>query len=582
MSQRGLGKLGTFALSSVLLWGCAQAPHQQPSAPFELTIAHINDHHSNLLAHEGTALSVNGEAYEVETGGFARVVTQIASIRANNANVLALHAGDAITGTLFYTIFNGEADAALMNQVCFDAFSLGNHEFDNGDAGLKFFLDSLALTQDCRTEVLAANVAPEVGVSPLTPKTRWDSFKPYTVFNVGSEKVGLIGLDIAIKTKNSSQPDASTLFADELETARTYISELQRQGIDKIGLLTHIQYKNDIRLAEQLPAVDFIIGGDSHTLLGEFAQYGLPTEGPYPTEVFNADGDKVCIAQAWQYSQIVGELKVTFSDDRVDSCGGQPHLLVSEGAPEAVRAQAHFTAVRPDAAAQAMLATYQESLDELTLTTIAEVKERLCMKRMGPMQLEDCGRGRQSDVHAVVAQAFLASAPQADFALQNGGGVRTELSAGALTIADAYRLLPFANTLVEVQINGAQVKQVLEQALAYALSDSGSDGAYPHGAGIRFDVDISAPMGERFTHLQVKTDNGWQALEPTETYTMITNSFLAGGADGWRLLGELKQAGLVQDTYVNYAQSFVDWARKTKTIKRPTEHSTQSYRTADE
>lgn len=582
MLRRGLSKLGLITLGSVVMFGCAQAPNDREPATFELTVAHVNDHHSNLLPHQGTKISVMGHDYEVETGGFARVVSQIDAIRAANANVLALHAGDAITGTLFYTIFNGEADAALMNEVCFDAFALGNHEFDNGDAGLKHFLDSLALTQDCRTEVLAANVEPEVGVSPLTPKTRWDSFKPYTIFNVGGEKVGLIGLDIAIKTKNSSQPDASTMFADELETAQFYIAELQSQGIHKIGLLTHIQYKNDLRLAEALPAVDFIIGGDSHTLLGDYAGYGLPAVGPYPMQVLNTDGAPVCIAHAWQYSQVVGELQMTFSGDAVASCGGEPHLLVSEAAPNAVKNLPGFTAVEKDAAAQALLVGYQDSLDELTQTNIATVDERLCMKRMGPMTIEDCGLGRQSDVHAVVADAFLASAPQADFALQNGGGVRTDLNAGALTIADAYRLLPFANTLVEIQITGAQVKQVLEQAVEYALSDSGSDGAYPHGAGIRFDVDISAVNGERFSNLQVKTDAGWQTMQPEQTYTMITNSFLAGGADGWRLLGELKQAGLVQDTYVNYAQSFVDWARKTKTIKRPTEHSTQRYRTADE
>ncbi|RUO48788.1 bifunctional metallophosphatase/5'-nucleotidase [Pseudidiomarina aquimaris] len=582
MLQPGFGKFAIAAVSSLLLFGCAQAPSDIPPAPFELTVAHVNDHHSNLLPHAGTQLHVMGQDYEVETGGFARVVSQIAAIRAANANVLALHAGDAITGTLFYTIFNGEADAALMNQVCFDAFALGNHEFDNGDKGLKHFLDALALTQDCRTEVLAANVEPQVGVSPLTPKTRWDSFKPYTIFSVGGEKVGLIGLDIAIKTKNSSQPDATTMFADELATAQYYIAELQQQGIEKIGLLTHIQYKNDLRLAEQLPAVDFIVGGDSHTLLGDYASYGLPTVGPYPMQVTNADGAPVCIAQAWQYSQVVGELKVSFAGDDVASCGGQPHLLVSTDAPEAITRLEGFTAVAPDATAQKMLVTYQDSLDELTQTNIAEVAERLCMKRMGPMTLADCGIGRQSDVHAIVAEAFLASAPQADFALQNGGGVRTDLNAGALTIADAYRLLPFANTLVEVQITGAEVKQVLEQAVEYALSDSGSDGAYPHGAGIRFDVDISAANGERFSNLQVKTVSGWQPLQPEQSYTMITNSFLAGGADGWRLLGDLKQAGLVQDTYVNYAQSFVDWARKIKTIKRPTEHSTQSYRAADE
>lgn len=572
---------GTGVLTSLLvLAGCGQTPKQVTE--FELTVAHINDHHSNLLPREGTRIQVDGKAYQIETGGFARVVSQIDAIRANNPNVLALHAGDAITGTLFYTLFEGAADAALMNEVCFDAFALGNHEFDNGDAGLKHFLDALRLTQDCRTEVLAANVRPQVGVSPLTPKTRWDSFKPYAIFQLQGEKVGLIGLDIAVKTKNSSQPDASTEFADELVTAKYYVAELQRQGIEKIGLLTHIQYKNDRRIAAELPSVDFIIGGDSHTLMGDYAQNGLTTVGSYPQQVTNIDGDPVCIAHAWQYTQVVGELQILFSGNAVASCAGQAHMLVSTDAPEAITALPQFSAVGKDAAAQELLDGFQESLDELTKTEIATVASRLCMKRMGPMTIADCGIGRQSDVHAVVAKAFLASAPQADFALQNGGGVRTDLDAGALTIADVYRLLPFANTLVEVEITGAEVKQVLEQALTYALSESGSDGAYPHGAGIRFDVDLAAADGERISDLEVKIDGSWQPLKPNQSYTMITNSFLAGGADGWYLLGELNAAGRVQDTYVNYAQSFVDWARETELIKRPSEHSTQSYQPVGE
>lgn len=560
-------------LTSLLLVSCAQISAPQP---YHLTIAHVNDHHSHLLPMQGTEIVVNGESHRIETGGFARVATKIESIRQQNSHVLALHAGDAITGTLFYTLFDGTADAALMNLVCFDAFALGNHEFDNGDTGLKRFLDALNMG-DCGTPVLAANVAPEVGVSPLTEKTRWDSFKPYAVYNVGGERVGIIGLDIAIKTKNSSQPDKTTVFADEYTTAKYYVNELRELGIEKIGLLTHIQYRNDLSLAERLPAIDFIIGGDSHTLLGDYSLHGLPSVGPYPMQVTNADGDLVCVAHAWQYSQVVGELVMSFAGDVVADCAGQSHFLVAEDAPEAITQLPQFSAVAEQPAVVAQLAGYQSKLDELTHQVIAEVDQRLCIRRMGVQTNPECGRGRQSDAHRVVAEAFLMSAPQADFALQNGGGVRRELNQGDLTVADVYSLLPFSNTLVEMQITGAEVKQVLEQALTYALSAGGSDGAYPHGANIRFDVDMTAADGERISQLQVFTATGWQPIAYNHTYVMVTNSFLAGGNDGWALLADITAAGRTTDTFVNYAQSFVDWARKTKIIKRPESHSTQRY-----
>lgn len=563
-------------LSTVLLVGCAQQTPMVTADDLTLTIAHINDHHSHLLPTSGRELTLAEQVFEVESGGFARVVSKIREIRAQNPNTLALHAGDAVTGTLFYTLFEGEADARLMNEVCFDAFELGNHEFDNGDAGLAKFLTYLSQS-DCNTAVLAANVEPEVGVSPLTDKTRWDSFKPYAVFQLGEHKVGLIGLDIAVKTKNSSQPDASTMFADERETAAYYIAELQSLGIEKIGLLTHIQYANDQRLAAQLPAVDFIIGGDSHTLLGDFTDLGLPVEGPYPTAVSNADGDLVCIAHAWEYAQVVGELKITFAGDQVARCGGTPHLLVAEDTPTELLAIPGVSAVAEDDIARAMIADYQQDLDVMTEQVIATVPERLCLERMGPSTIAGCGLGRQSDAHSVVAQAFLASAPQADFALQNGGGVRAEIRAGDFSIADAYRLLPFANTLVEVAITGAEVEQVLNQAVTYALSSNGSDGAFPHGAGIRFDVDLNALPAQRIHNIQVNLKGQWQPLVAQQRYVMITNSFLAGGNDGWTMLAEIAAQERVTDTYVNYAQSFVDWVRQQGSIERPEQHSTQVF-----
>ncbi|KFZ30086.1 hypothetical protein IDSA_05720 [Pseudidiomarina salinarum] len=563
--------------ASLVLAACAQHNAQpETGGAFQLAIGHINDHHSNLQPAKRTSVTVDGETHRIETGGFPRVVTQIDAIRKRHDNMLALHAGDAISGTLFYTVFEGVADAALMNQACFDAMALGNHEFDNGDAGLKTFLNALAMS-DCATAVLGANVMPEVGVSPLTPKTRWDSFKPYAVYQFGDEKVGIIGLDIAVKTKQSSMPDATTEFADEYTTAAYYVDELRQLGIEKIGLLTHIQFSSDLELAQKLPAVDFIIGGDSHTWLGDYAAYGLDQDGPYPAQTMNRDGAPVCIAHAGEYTQIVGELVIDFIGDQVSHCGGQPHLLVSEEAPEVIKALLHFTAVAEDKASLLLLAEFQQQLEEMTTQSIAQVEQRMCMKRLGVATTPGCGIGRQSDAHRLVAEAFLFSAPQADFALQNGGGVRNEIAAGPLTIADVYRLLPFSNTLVTVEITGAELRTLLEQALAYALSEGGSDGAYPHGAGIRFDVDMTATSGERISNLEINQDGQWQRPDDSQTYTMVTNSFLALGSDGWKLLAEINADGRVTDTFVNYAQSFVDWARAQQRITRPESHSTQLY-----
>ena len=150
----------------------------------DLKILHINDHHSHLKPDARMSLKLDGQSTRVRSGGMAAVAAKMKQLEnAAGNNVLKLHAGDAISGSLFFTLFKGEADAALMNEICFDAFALGNHEFNEGDAGLAKFLDFLK-SGDCYTPVLAANIKPEVGVSALTPSSATDYIQPYTVMQV--------------------------------------------------------------------------------------------------------------------------------------------------------------------------------------------------------------------------------------------------------------------------------------------------------------------------------------------------------------------------------------------------------------
>ena len=76
------------------------------------------------------SLNLDGKSKRVRSGGMPAVVAKMKELEASKANVLKLHPGDAVSGSHFFTLFKGEADAALMNEVCFDAFALGNHEFN--------------------------------------------------------------------------------------------------------------------------------------------------------------------------------------------------------------------------------------------------------------------------------------------------------------------------------------------------------------------------------------------------------------------------------------------------------------------
>lgn len=593
-------------LPFIALVGCDSDDNNDTSAgPLSLNILHINDHHSHLEA-ESQTLTIAGQESEFSAGGFPRVAAKIAEREMSLDNVLKLHAGDAITGTLYFTAYEGEADADLMNLVCFDAFALGNHEFDRGDEGLKRFLDFLA-NDSCQTPVLAANVVPEVG-TPLAPNAVDDYIKPYVVKDVGGQQVGIIGIDIANKTQNSSSPLSTTRFLDETETAQAAINELEADGVNKIILLTHYQYDNDLVLAEALSGVDVIIGGDSHTLLGDFADFGLTSGGPYPTELTNADGDKVCVAQAWQYSRVVGELNVQWNADGiVESCSGVPHLLLgdeivreddsgTEYTPEAAELQAIMDAiaaapqlsiVAEDATVANALANYTEQLDTFRNEVVGTATEDLCLERIpgqGISNLPSCAGTtgeRGGDIANIVAQAFLFLSKNADVSIQNAGGVRTDIEAGDITIGDAYTLLPFANTLVDLTMTGAEIRQVLNEAVTFAHAPDGSTGAYPYAAGLRWDVDMNRADGDQLYNIEVKArdETQWRALTDAETLNVVTNSFTGSGRDGYVTFGTVTDDGRSVDTFLDYAQSFVDYVDEQGTISKPAlgDYSTQSY-----
>ncbi len=602
--------------AALLLTSLAACGGSDDGRPLDLTILHVNDHHSRLDA-ETVNLSVRTAAGGRENvtfplGGFARVAQAMDELSAGSANVLKLHAGDAITGDLYYTITNGRADADLMNTVCFDAFTLGNHEFDSGDAGLKTFLDFLR-AGDCRTPVLSANTNFTLNASPLAQGSISAYVQPATIVVRDGQQIGIIGITAAGKTKNSSRPDASTTFANEAQTAQGQIDGLRAGGINKIILLTHQGYAEDVAMARALSGVDVIVGGDSHTLLGptELTTFAVTAPaGAYPTQVVNRDGKLVCVAQAWQYGWAVGNLKVRFDQaGDVTSCGGSPQILLGNPTRRATGTvaltDADRTAIAADLAAQpalrvtaeaaravTTLAPYQQQRTAFGANVVGAAATNLCLRRVPGTKRDitrskfaDCNTGSFTSTHGgdmqqIVAQAFLEQGRTfggVDIALQNAGGVRVDLDAGNVTVGNVYTVLPFRNVLVRLTMTGAEVKQTLEDAITFLLAGAGNTGTYPYAASLRFRVDLNQPANNRVSNLEVKNaQDAWVALNPAATYRVITNDFVADGGDGWVTLRSVTGARR-ENTFLDYADSFLRYTQRAGTLRRlpASEFSTQ-------
>ena len=492
-----------------------------------------------------------------------------------------------------------------MNEICFDAFALGNHEFDGGEAVLAKFLDYLKHGK-CKTTVLAANVIPKLGFSPLAKNSSTEYIQPYKIIKKGNIDIGIVGIDITTKTKKSSNPDESTIFLDETETAQKYVDELHALGIKHIILLTHHQYQSDLEMAKKIAGVDVIIG-EIHTLLGDFSDLGLNSEGPYPTIVKDASGENVCVAQAWQYSQIVGELEVEFDKNGfVENCYGTHMMLGNsfkrkdnegnlvelqgkerEQVLAAVAADPKLDIVKNDDKSEKILANFSSKINELKNSKIGYVSSDLCFVKIpGQGQSKLCSVEETavygSDISNLVAYTYLFAFKNADIAIQNTGGVREDVKAGDFTIGDAYRILPFSNTIVELKASGFEIKNVLEDALDYALSPGGSPGAYPYAAGLRWKVDTSKPKGSRFSDIEFKgpKDDSWQELDLNREYNVVTNDYIASGKDGYFTFGVIAKEGRVTNTYIDYAQILVNYVRQVGTVEKlPREkYSTQDFK----
>ena len=185
-------------------------------------------------------------------------------------------------------------------------------------------------------------------------------------------------------------------------------------------------------------------------------------------------------------------------------------------------------------------------------------------------------------ISQIVTDAYATRAFRTDFAIQNGGGVRIDIPAGPITIADAYTLLPFANTLVELELTGAEVKTSIEEALTNFADNGGSSGSYPYGSGIRWHIDMSGGAGNRVSGIEVKDDSGtWMPLDMNATYVVGTNSFLANGGDGMFTFRTAKDDGRIVDTFIDYAQGFIDYvvedAGGMLSVPDPSDFSTQSF-----
>lgn len=564
------------------------------NAPLNLTVVHVNDTHSHLEQTD-ESLEFNGEKTYLKMGGMARLASWLDQIRAQNSQArdgeqrysLALHAGDAVQGSLYFTKYQGQAELDFLNAMAFDAMAVGNHEFDKGPAFLADFIDQADFP------LLGANI--DASADPYLA----GKIPAYAIQKMGDASVGIIGL-IAPETAIISSPGNHVSFGDPAVATRDAVAALEAEGVNKIIVLSHMGYAADQELAAAVNGVDLIVGGHSHTLLGDYEAVGMSSDGEYPTVVQNPDGENVYIVQAWEWAKTAGTLDISFTaDGQVESCQGNAVFLVGDEFRQKDAAGDKVTVdaakkdqllaiieelsvaevVSEDADSLAMLEPYKQGIEEMQTQVVAQVAQDLLHMRIPGTHSTGAEMPHGSHIAPHVCEAMVWKANKVgmdvDMSIQNAGGVRIDIPAGDLTVGKAYELLPFGNSLFVLDLTGAEFKQAIESGLEMAISGS-STGAFPYLGHARYTADATQPAGQRVLSVEVKDDNGnWVALEDEQSYLVATNAYIAGGGDGYAVLENA--SGYRYDTSIVDAVSFMEYAEALGTLHPPAETGVSYY-----
>lgn len=496
----------------------------------QLSVGHFNDTHANLK--DG-----------------AKQVTAAKEFRKDNPESLLLHAGDVFSGTLYFNEFKGQADVELMNLMNFDAMTFGNHEFDLGSSeeghqALKEFIEAAAFpfvssNIDFSNEPLLSGLfQAKIESTPMASNI-------YTgiVKEVDGEKVGIFGLTTK-ETEDISSPGLVTFSENYLTEAEKMVEEFSNMGVDKVIALTHIGYDdnptidNDLILAEEVEGIDIIVGGHSHTTLAE------------PT-VFNKDETPTVIVQTGANGTNLGTLDVLFDGDGiVYAAGGE--LIEVKGLVE-------------DAQAAIDLAPYKKKVEEIeSQATSATAIEALTTPRTNGDDTAPSVRKNETALGNIITDGMLAKAKEYNedvvMAIQNGGGIRSAIDQGPITVGEIISVLPFGNTLATMEVTGAELKAAFELSLKELPRENGG---FLHVAGAKVEYDSSKADGSRVVSISLETEEGtFEPISETETYTIATNAFTAKGGDGYTMFEEAYAEGRVTDLGLS------DWENLREELER--------------
>lgn len=450
-----------WGVSAMLLFTAVQSATGE-----KLVIVQTNDTHSQI------------DPTDKGLGGIERRKVVIDSIRSVNPNVLLIDAGDAVQGTLFFTLYGGEVEMKMMNALGYDYAILGNHDFDNGMAPLTRNL------KDSDAQWLTTNY-------DLTGSLIEPYFKPYAIREIGDRKVGIIGINLNPKGMISEGNYDGVKYLDGIKAANATAWHLKHnEKVDLVIAVTHIGYDgvkpSDLELAQKSEDIDIILGGHSHTLL---------KPGSGEERIKNADGRDVLITQNGKSGLQVAE--VTVDLDSVGTKFPEYRQIAIDSRLDS----------RIDHRLDSILSPYRKGVDEMMGVKIGRSAIELSNEEMPLLNF-------LSDFALERGEALTGG--KVDLALINKGSIRRSLPKGDITQGQIIMMQPFDNRIVVEDIKGSDLAEAFD-----VMARRDGDGV---SRGVKAIYD---PATKKCSEIII---NG-KPLDPGKTYRVATIDYLAKGGD---------------------------------------------------
>ncbi len=480
-------------------------PNPPKGGVVDLQIIQYSDWHGQL-----DPISIFGEG---TFGGAAELSTYFKQEEANNPNTLIITGGDDFGASPPLSSFFNEVPAVLaQNLMGTDVSALGNHNFDKGVAHLQEMVNLADYTY------LGANLA--------NVEDNVQGIEPYKIFRFPGIKVAVIGVTNEEAPELVFPSSFGTIeITDAAEAAQAVRDRLARQGVDVFILVAHKGLRTLdpptgelIDLANSVEGFDLVLGDHTDVQFADTINGALVVENR---------------SKGRTYSRISLTVKT----------GKGGVLSKSVEFVDPVSAD-----VTPDPAVEAMLQPFRDALGPILNTVVGNSTVEI-------PRADACGRpdGRlcESLVGNVVTDA-LRLTYGTDFAITNSGGLRADLTCPTtdsdtdfcppftpppypITQGQVLTVLPFGNVVATVVVDGAELKQFLENGVS---AMPGANGRFAQVSGLCFTYDIDAPAGSRVTgavHQDIDGSCTGPAVDLTAAsdYSLAINDFMASGGDGY-------------------------------------------------